>query len=254
MTRWKITIEYEGTNYSGWQRQDNVPSIQEEIQKAIYKFCQQKILVTGASRTDSGVHAYAQVAHFDLDYGDRPLNGFDLMKALNAHLRPQPISIIHAKEVDEAFHARFSAHEKLYTYRIINRNSFLTLEQKRAWLVMNDLDVEAMKEASSILVGEHDFNSFRAAECQAKSSIRSIDDIRLEVNNIGTVGGREILMHVEGQAFLHHMVRNIMGTLVMVGQGKLNKQDVADILDAKDRAAAGVTAPPDGLYLVKIDY
>lgn len=254
MTRWKITIEYDGTNYAGWQRQDNVPSIQGEIEKAVYKFCQQKLTVTGASRTDSGVHAHGQIAHFDLDYGDRPLRGFDLMKALNAHLRPQPISILHAEEVDEHFHARFSAHEKLYTYRIINKPSFLALDQNRAWLVKTDLDVVAMQDAAEVLRGEHDFASFRASECQANTSIRSVNRLEFEERHIDPWGGREILMHVEGHAFLHHMVRNIAGTLVLVGQGKLDKQGVQDILDAKDRTQAGMTAPSDGLYLVKIDY
>ena len=254
MTRLKITIEFDGTNYAGWQRQDNVPSIQGEIEKAVHKFCQQKLTVTGASRTDSGVHAQGQIAHFDLDYGDRSLRGFDLMKALNAHLRPQPISILHAEEVDEHFHARFSAHEKLYTYRIINKPSFLALDQNRAWLVKTELDVAAMQDAAEVLRGEHDFASFRASECQANTSIRSVNRLEFEERNIDPRGGREILMHVEGHAFLHHMVRNIVGTLVLVGQGKLDKQGVQDILDAKDRTQAGMTAPSDGLYLVKIDY
>ena len=254
MTRWKITIEYDGTNYAGWQRQDDVPTIQDEIQKALHQFCQQDIAVTGASRTDSGVHALGQIVHFDLDYGDRPLRGFDLMKALNAHLRPQPISVLNAEEVDDDFHARFSAHQKLYTYRLINRHSFLALDQNRSWLVMAPLDGAAMQEACQYLLGEHDFTSFRDAECQAKSPIRSIDRLDLEVHKLEGDRGTEMTLFIEGQAFLHHMVRNIMGTLVLVGKGKIKPIDVKTILEAKDRSKAGMTAPAGGLTLVSIAY
>ena len=254
MTRWKITIEYDGTYYAGGQRQDNVPSIQGEIEKAVHKFCQQKLTVTGASRTDSGVHAQGQIAHFDLDYGDRSLRGFDLMKALNAHLRPQPISILHAEEVDEHFHARFSAHEKLYTYRIINKPSFLALDQNRAWIVKTELDVAAMQAAAEVLRGEHDFASFRASECQANTSIRSVNRLEFEERNIDPWGGREILMHVEGHAFLHHMVRNIVGALIEVGRGGKPVGWLKDLLLIKDRTQAAPTAKPDGLYLVNVSY
>ncbi|MEM9469001.1 MAG: tRNA pseudouridine(38-40) synthase TruA [Pseudomonadota bacterium] len=254
MTRWKITLEYAGTNYAGWQRQDDLPTVQDSVQKAIYGFCQQEIAITGASRTDSGVHALGQIAHFDLDYGDRALSEFDLMKAINAHLRPQPISVIKAEKVNEDFHARFSAHQKLYTYRLINRHSFLTLDQDRAWLVMAPLDGKAMQEACAYLIGEHDFTSFRDAECQAKSPIRSIDNLSLEINPLEGGRGTEMVLSIEGQAFLHHMVRNIMGTLVLVGKGKLKPEDMTRILQAKDRSKAGMTAPAEGLTLVKIDY
>lgn len=254
MTRWKITIEYEGTNYAGWQRQDNVPTIQDEIQKAVHGFCQQTLPIIGASRTDSGVHALGQIAHFDLDYGDRPLRGFDLMKALNAHLRPQPISVIDAEMVDENFHARFSAHQKLYTYKLINRHSFLALDQNRAWLVMAPLNGKAMQEACQYLLGEHDFTSFRDAECQAKSPIRSIDRLDLEIKDLGAHRGIEMMLFIEGQAFLHHMVRNIMGTLVLVGKEKIKPIDVKNILEAKDRSKAGMTAPAGGLTLNHIHY
>ncbi|NCO03691.1 MAG: tRNA pseudouridine(38-40) synthase TruA [Alphaproteobacteria bacterium] len=252
MKRWKITIEYNGADYAGWQRQDNVPTIQDEIQKAIYKFCQQDIGIVGASRTDAGVHALGQVAHFDLDYGDRDISGYELAKAINAHLRPQPISVIKAQEVVSDYHARFSAHKKLYMYRLINRPSFLTLDRGRAWHFKRKLDIDAMIDAADIFLGEHDFSSFRAAECQAKSPIRTIDT--LSFTTLPSGNGTEIQMYIEGQAFLHHMVRNIMGTLTLVGEGKWSKQDVAQALKAKDRAAGGVTAPPDGLYLMHIHY
>jgi len=252
MKRWKITIEYDGTNFAGWQRQDDVPTIQDEIQKAITKFCQQKISIVGASRTDAGVHAYGQVAHFDFDYGDRSITGYELAKAINAHLRPNPISVINAEEVNDEYHARFSAHQKLYMYRIINRPSFLTLDRNRAWHFKKKLDFDAMKDAAEVFLGEHDFSSFRAAECQAKSPIRTIDNIYFETRPSGN--GQEIRLFIEGQAFLHHMVRNILGTLTLVGEGKWVKDDIVKALKAKDRAAGGVTAPPDGLYLMHIHY
>lgn len=254
MTRWKITIEYNGQNYAGWQHQDDLPTIQGEIEKALKGFCQQDIRVHGAGRTDAGVHAKGQIAHFDLDYGERPLTGFDLTKALNAHLRPQPISILNATKVDDGFHARFSAKEKLYSYLIVNRTSFLALDQGKAWLIKKPLDTVAMQEAAYHLLGKHDFTTFRASECQAKSPERTLDELRVEAREYDGEDGLAVLIHARAQSFLHHQVRNIVGTLVLVGEGKWQPEEVKIALEAKDRSAGGPTAPADGLYLIRIDY
>lgn len=257
MTRWMLTIEYDGRPYAGYQIQPDIATVQGEIEKAIYKFCQQKISITAAGRTDSGVHALAQIAHFDLEYknadgSDRPLDGFGLAKAINAYLRPQPIVIVDAREVSEDFHARFGAKHKLYTYRIINRPYGLGLDQGRAWWRKTHLDVAAMQEAATVFIGRHDFTSFRDTECQAKSPIRTVDGIDIETHEI--LNGQEIIFHTRGMSFLHHQVRNMVGTLTLVGEGKWNANDVKNALDAKDRKAGGPTAPSDGLYLVKINY
>ncbi len=254
MTRWKITVEYNGSEYAGWQMQDGQPTIQGELEKALKAFCQQDIRVHGAGRTDAGVHAKGQIAHFDLDYGDRPLDGFELSKALNAHLRPQPISVLHAEEVSEEFHARFSAKEKIYSYFIVNRRSFLALDQGRAWLIKTPLDTVAMQEAANHLIGEHDFTTFRATECQAKSPVRTLNELRIEAREYDQHGGLAVLIHARAQSFLHHQVRNIAGTLTLVGESKWSPDDVKKALEAKDRKAGGPTAPADGLYLIKIDY
>lgn len=255
MTRWKLTIEYVGTNYSGWQRQEEgVRSVQAAIEEAIRKFCQQDITIHVAGRTDAGVHAKGQVAHFDLDYGTRKLEGFDLMKALNAHLRPQPVGIIKAEIVPDDFHARFNAKNKLYQYRILNRSAFPTFEQGLVWHFKRPLDVPAMKEAAKHLLGHHDFTTFRDSECQAKSPDRTLDRLEITDKDYDESGGREILIEAEARSFLHHMMRNITGTLVLVGEGKWQAQDVKTALEARDRTRGGPTAPPDGLTLVRVDY
>lgn len=255
MTRWKLTIEYVGTNYSGWQRQEEgVPSVQAAIEAAIKKFCQQDITIHVAGRTDAGVHAKGQVAHFDLDYGTRKLEGFDLMKALNAHLKPQPVGIIKAETVPDDFHARFNAKNKLYQYRILNRSAFPTFEQGLVWHFKRPLDVAAMKEAAKHLLGHHDFTTFRDSECQAKSPERTLDRLEITDKDYDESGGREILIEAEARSFLHHMMRNITGTLVMVGEGKWKPGDVKTALEARDRTKGGPTAPPDGLTLVRVDY
>lgn len=254
LKRWKLTIEYMGTPYSGWQRQeDGVVSVQQKIEDAIVGFCQQDIRVHVAGRTDAGVHAEGQVAHFDLDYGDRPLEGYDLARALNAHLRNEKISILKAELVTNDFHARFSALNKLYTYRLINRTAPPSFQESLMWHVWGELDVLAMREGSEHLLGHHDFSTFRAAECQAKSPMKTLG--RADIEEIPLLhGGREIRFFFEGRSFLHHQVRNMVGTLVLVGQGKWSPDDVRKALDAKDRKAGGPTSPPDGLYLTRIDY
>ena len=246
--RWKLTIEYNGAPYCGWQRQDGQPSVQQHIEEAIFKFCQKNIRIIAAGRTDTGVHGAGQVAHFDLDYGDRKLTGFDLAKAINAHLRPQSIAILKAEEAAPDFHARFGAINKLYRYRIINRPAPITFDQGFAWHVWKKLDEKIMYESAQMLIGLHDFSSFRDSECQAKSPIRHISRIDI------TRSGDEITMECEGKSFLHHQVRNMIGTLVMVGEGKWTKDDFKAAFEARDRTKGGMTAPPDGLTLVRIDY
>lgn len=254
ITRWKLTIEYKGTRYSGWQRQeDGIASVQQAIEEAIHGFCQQDCRLHVAGRTDAGVHAGGQVAHFDLDYGERELSGFNLAKALNAHLRTHDISILDAEAVDPEFHARFHATHKLYTYRILNRAAPPTYDQNLVWHVWGDLDVEGMRLAASFLLGHHDFSTFRAAECQAKSPFKTLDRLDLEVLPLAT-GGQELRFLTEAKSYLHHQVRNMVGTLILVGQGKWTPEDVRIALEARDRTKGGPTAPPDGLYLSQVFY
>lgn len=258
LKRWKITIEYDGSAYAGWQRQeDGVPSVQQAIEGAITAFCQQEITIHAAGRTDAGVHAGSygggtahdgQVAHFDLDYGTRPLTGFDLAKALSAHLRPQNIAILQAEEVPKDFHARYNATNKLYNYYILNRPAPPALDAGRAWHVKRPLDADAMHMAAQRLVGHHDFTTFRDSQCQAKSPKKTLD--RLEVTRDGDM----IKIAAEARSFLHHQIRNFAGTLALVGEGKWSLDDISNALEARDRAKGGPTAPPHGLYLVRVDY
>lgn len=248
MTRWKLTIEYDGRLFAGWQAQESQQTVQGAIERAIKLFCQQDIRIHAAGRTDAGVHARGQVAHFDLDYGDRPLSGFDLAKALNAHLRPLPVSVLSAEIVSLDFHARFSATNKLYRYRILNRSSPPAMDEGFVWHVKRPLDADAMQDAAQILVGNHDFTTFRDTECQAKTPIRTLDRLDIVRN------AEEIVVETEARSFLHHQVRNMAGTLTLIGEGKWTKDDLARALAAKDRTKGGVTAPASGLTLVRIDY
>lgn len=253
--RWKITIEYKGTNYAGWQIQKEVLTIQEVIQKALKAFCQQDITINAAGRTDAGVHAYGQVAHFDLDYGDRPLTGFELTKAINAHIRNEDVSIINAEIVPANFNARGDAKNKLYTYRIINRPAPPVIENGLAWYVKKPLNAPAMHDAAQILIGDkYDFTTFRDSECQANSPMRTLDRLNIETKPYDNHGGQEILIHAEARSFLHHQVRNMVGTLTLVGEGKWTKDDFQKAFEARDRTKGGITAPADGLYLMRIDY
>jgi tRNA pseudouridine38-40 synthase len=254
MQRWKLVIEYNGNVFCGWQRQKDVPSVQQALEEAITAFCQQEIVVHVAGRTDAGVHALGQIVHFDLDYGARPLDGFDLMKALNYHLLPKPVSVIAAYKVEADFHARFDAVNKLYRYRIIQRPSFLALDRGTAWHFKRPLDTESMQIGANHLLGHHDFTSFRASECQAKSPFKTLERLDITTRPYDNEGGVEIIIETEGRSFLHHQVRNMVGTLALVGEGKWQPNDVKSALEAKDRTAGGPTAPPDGLYLVRIDY
>ncbi len=254
MQRWKITIEYDGSAFSGWQRQPDAPSIQNCIEHALFKFCQQKIKILVAGRTDAGVHALGQVAHFDLEYGDRPLSGYEFIKALNYHLQPTKISVIGAEKVAPDFHARYDALNKLYRYRILQRAAFPSLERGLVWHIKRELDIEAMRAGAQYLIGHHDFTTFRDTRCQAKSPVKTLERLEIITRPYDDCGGLEIIVEIEGRSFLHHQVRNMVGTLSLVGEGKWKPEDVKTALLALDRAAGGPTCPADGLYLVRVEY
>ncbi|NMM43547.1 tRNA pseudouridine(38-40) synthase TruA [Rhodospirillaceae bacterium KN72] len=245
MQRWKLTIEYDGGPFVGWQRQPNGPSVQEALETAVTAFCGEETLVQGAGRTDTGVHAMGQVAHVDIHYPATPKTVRD---AINHHLQDNPISVLSAEAVSEDFHARFSATGRAYLYRILNRRARPVLERGRVWHVARNLDADAMHAAAQRLIGKHDFTSFRATECQADSPVKTLD--RLDVSRVAD----EIHIVAEARSFLHHQIRNFAGTLEYVGRGKWTPDDIDRILAAKSRAAAGPTAPPQGLYLTKVVY
>jgi len=245
MPRYKILIEYDGTPFFGWQWQETVPSVQRALTEAITAFTGETSMVQGAGRTDAGVHALGQVAHFDLtkDYETDTVRD-----ALNAHLRPNPIAVLSAEKVAAEFDARRSALRRHYLYRIANRRPDLALDRLRAWRVPRRLDAEAMHGAAQRLVGKHDFTTFRSTECQAKSPEKTLD--RLDVARVGD----EVHIVAVARSFLHNQVRSMVGTLVPVGDGKWTADDVSRALAARDRTACGQVAPPEGLYLVRVDY
>ncbi|HEY2445860.1 MAG TPA: tRNA pseudouridine(38-40) synthase TruA [Rhizomicrobium sp.] len=243
--RYRLTLEYDGGPFAGWQRQQNGPSVQAALERAIFKLSAEQVTVTGAGRTDAGVHAWGQVAHFDLE---KMISPEKLRDALNHHLRPDPVAVLEAQIAAPDFHARFSATARLYHYRIVTRRAPLALERGRAWHVMRDLDADAMQAGARHLVGRHDFTTFRAAECQAQSPVKTLD--ALDVRR----AGEEIHIEARARSFLHHQIRSIAGTLRLVGEGKWRPPEVAAALAAHDRARCGPVAPPDGLYLVRVDY
>jgi tRNA pseudouridine38-40 synthase len=245
MPRFKLLIEYDGTPFVGWQAQDNGVSAQGAIAAAVTAFSGEAASVQGAGRTDAGVHALGQVAHVDLA---KDWDTDTVRDALNFHLRPQPIAVLSAERVAEDFDARFSATKRHYLYRVVNRRADLALEANRAWRVGRRLDAEAMHSAAQRLVGRHDFTTFRAAECQAKSPVKTLD--RLNV----TRSGEELHVTAVARSFLHHQVRSMVGSLVHVGEGKWSNDDLAAALAARDRARCGQVAPPQGLYLVRVEY
>ena len=245
MPRYKLTIEYDGTPFVGWQVQENGPSVAGSISDAIERFTEEQVDAMGAGRTDAGVHALGQVAHIDLV---KEWDADVVRDALNAHLRPYPIAIVSAEQVADDFHARFSATARHYRYRIFNRRADLALERSRAWRIAKPLDAGAMHEAAQALVGNHDFTTFRSAECQAKSPVKTLD--RLDV----TREGEEIRIEASARSFLHHQVRSMVGSVVLVGEGRWSVAELAKALAAKDRSACGPVAPAHGLYLVRVDY
>ncbi len=244
-TRYKLTLEYDGSGFVGWQRQDNGPSVQTALETAVERFSGERVRVFGAGRTDAGVHALGQVAHFDLA---KETDAETVANALNAHLRPDPIAVLAAEAVDDGFDARLTARMRSYEYLIVNRRAPLTVQRGRAWQVARPLDAAAMHEAARRLVGRHDFSTFRASLCQAKSPVKTLDVLDV------ARAGDEIRVSARARSFLHHQVRNMVGTLELVGAGKWTADDVAAALTACDRASGGPTAPPDGLYLVEVGY
>tara|TARA_B100001059_G_C17697277_1_gene508162 strand:- start:113 stop:847 length:735 start_codon:yes stop_codon:yes gene_type:complete len=244
MPNYKITVEYDGTNFVGWQQQTNGVSVQSSLQDSVFKLSGEKVVVYGAGRTDAGVHAYGQVASFAIS---KKISTDVIRDGLNQHLRPLMISVLKAEEVDNDFHARFSAKKRFYVYKIINRRSPLTIDASRAWCVHKILDIKKMKNESASFLGKHDLNTFRSAHCQSKSSIRTIDDIIINIKN------EIIFIEVVAKSFLHSQVRIMVGTLVDIAKGNINRS-ILDIINSKNREAAGQTAPANGLYLKKIDY
>ena len=246
MPKYKVSIEYDGGNYVGWQKQNNGPSIQESLEDALESFSGMKTEVIGAGRTDSGVHALSMAAHFELESEQFSIE--TIKKAMNYHLGKQPITVLEVMPIDQNFHARFSAINRKYLYRILNRATPPALDIGRVWFVPRRLNEIAMQEAATLLIGKHDFTSFRAKHCQALSAEKTIRSIT--VNRIDD----EIRIFAEAKSFLHHQVRNIVGTLKLVGEGRWTEQDVIRILKAKDRSIAGPTAPAAGLYFAGADY
>jgi tRNA pseudouridine38-40 synthase len=245
MPRYKLIIEYDGGPFVGWQLQDNGPSVQGALISAVAAFCGETASVQGAGRTDAGVHALGQVAHLDLA---KPWDTDTVRDALNAHLRPHPVVVLAAEQVDGAFDARRSARRRHYLYRIVNRRPDLALERGRAWRIGKPLDAAAMHAAAQRLVGRHDFTTFRHAECQAKSPVKTLDQLDVERQ------GAEIRVCAAARSFLHNQVRSMVGALALVGEGKWSADDVSAALAARDRAACAPVAPPDGLYLLRVDY
>jgi tRNA pseudouridine38-40 synthase len=245
MPRYRLTVEYDGGPFVGWQRQTSGPSVQAALEAALAKFAGEAPETVAAGRTDAGVHALGQVVHVDLAREWQPEKICD---ALNFHLRPDPVVALAAARVPPDFHARLSAIRRSYLYRILNRRAPPALENGRVWAVARPLDAEAMHDAAQALVGHHDFTSFRASICQAKSPVKTLD--LLSVRRAGA----EIHVDARARSFLHHQVRNMVGTLAEVGLGRWRRADVAAALAARDRRAAGPTAPPEGLYLVEVGY
>lgn len=245
--QYKITLEYQGTNYCGFQKQPDMPnkSVEEILENAVFSFSQERIKIIASGRTDAGVHALGQVAHFDLN---KKFEAHKIVSGLNNYLRGEDIAVLDCELVDEIFHARFSAKQRHYRYLIINRRAPLTLQKDRAWHLAQPLNLQDMAAAAQFLIGQHDFSSFRDSECQAKSAMKNIEKITLTKN------GDEIAIEVSAKSFLHHMVRNIVGTLMWVGIGKIKIEDVKKILESRDRTKSGPNAPACGLYFLRVDY
>jgi len=243
--RYKMTIEYDGGLFAGWQLQADAPTVQGAVEDAIFALTGMRPTVHAAGRTDAGVHARGQVAHLDLE---RDWDTWTLRNAINAHLRPHPVSVLAIETVNEEFHARFKAIRRSYLYRIANRPAPLALDRGKAWWHPVKLDHEAMHEAAQALIGKHDFTTFRAASCQAQSPVKTLD--RLDITRDGDM----IDCTVEARSFLHHQVRSMVGSLKLVGEGKWRRGDIKDALEARDRTRCGPVAPPTGLYLMRVDY
>lgn len=245
MTRIALTVEYDGRPYMGWQRQAHGPSVQQALEEAAQRILGASVQMFSAGRTDAGVHALAMPVHCDID---RSLTPFRLMEALNAQLRPAPVAVVAARAVDGDWHARFSCIGRAYEYRIVNRRAPLTFDRGLSWQYARPLDADAMHDAAQALVGLHDFTTFRSAHCQAASPVKTLDRIAVARD------GDEIMVHAAARSFLHHQVRSMVGSLVLVGEGRWTRADLVASLEARDRQALGRNAPPDGLYFVGATY
>ncbi len=243
--RYKITIEYDGTPFIGWQKQEGQPSVQDVLETALKTYFRTETPVCGSGRTDAGVHALGQVAHFDCD---KKLKSKEFIYSINSLMRPNPVVIKKLEKVDEEFHARFSAIQRTYLYRIQNTPYPPALNKGRVWFINQKLNIKKMNEAAQLLLGKHDFSTFRAANCQAKSPIKTLDFIELKRK------GEEVQMVIKARSFLYHQVRNIIGTLVLVGSGKWSIPDFQTAFEAKDRKKGGQTAPAEGLYFIQVKY
>ncbi|MCL2748948.1 MAG: tRNA pseudouridine(38-40) synthase TruA [Alphaproteobacteria bacterium] len=254
MTRYKLTLEYNGTTLIGWQENIQGPSVQSLVRDAVFKFCQQDVEVIAAGRTDAGVHALGMVCHFDI-VGDSDAE--TVMRALNFYLIDSPVAVLDCEIVSDDFHARFSCTCRNYRYIILNRRAPVIMDKNMVWWIPRPLNVEKMQAAAAKLVGNHDWTSFRASECQAKSPIKTLDKADIEICDMaygekGEMQGQYIIMNFSARSFLHHQVRNMVGTLVEIGLGK--PFDIDEVFAAKNRSAAGPTAPSSGLYFVSAEY
>jgi tRNA pseudouridine38-40 synthase len=245
MPRYKLTLEYDGTPFCGWQRQAGLMSAQQALEEALFRFCGETVVTQAAGRTDAGVHALGQVVSFDLSTERDP---FKVSEALNYHLKPHPIAVLKAEKVADDFEARFSAKARHYEYRILNRRARPALDDGRVWHVPVKLDADIMHEAAQLILGRHDFTTFRAAECQAKSPVKTLD--RLDVSRQADV----VVVTTSARSFLHHQVRSMVGSLKFVGEGRWTPRDFQQALDARDRSRCGTLAPSSGLYLTRVDY
>lgn len=245
MSRYKLTVEYNGSNYHGFQLQNSVPSIQSELEKAVFNFSKQECRFHAAGRTDAGVHAKGMVTHVDIQGN---YEAFKVMDAINYNLRENPISVLASEKVDDEFHARFSAKKRYYRYHIINRRAKLTWQKGLAWQAKKELDVSVMQDAAQVLVGTHDFTTFRSIKCQSKSALKTLE--RLDISR----DGENIYIDTSARSYLQHQVRSMVGCLYYVGIGKWTKADLKNALEAAERTELGYNAPPDGLYFMKVDY
>ena len=249
MPRYALKIEYHGAPFKGWQRQKDQPSVQQAVEEALARLDPNAPVIAAAGRTDTGVHATHQVASVDMS---KPWDAFRLSEALNYHLKPLPVSILQAAEVGDDFHARFSATERRYMFRLISRRAPLTHDAQLAWRVNNPLDLEAMQDGAAHLIGLHDFTTFRSVMCQSNSPVKTMDEIRIEQRALPN--GAEYRFYLRARSFLHNQVRSIVGSLERVGAGTWAPDDVKSALEARDRAACGPVCPPDGLYLCGVSY
>lgn len=245
MTRWRLTIEYDGSPFMGWQRQDHGPSVQQTLEEALQQMTGEEAQFIAAGRTDAGVHALAMTAHVDIE---RELTPHRLREGLNALVRPHPISVLDVETVADDWHARFSCIGRRYVYRILNRRAPAALDSGRVWHIAVPLELATMREGAAHLIGRHDFTTFRSAQCQSDSPVKTLE--RLEVSKVDD----EIQVSAAARSFLHHQVRSMVGCLAMVGRGQWQPEDMRKALEARDRAALGFNAPPHGLYFVEASY